>query len=400
MVATTIHDPQFQQSDVGPIPIGWEAIEIGRLFDIRAGGDLDRSTFSEQSDHEHPYPVYANAHRNNGLYGYSSIFHQRGDSLTVTARGEIGYAVPRYQHFTAIGRLLVLSPKGKTNVRFVSEYINNRLKFAVESTGVPQLTVPQVSKYKLALPSASIEQEAIATVLSHADCFIVGLEAIVAKKGEIRQGVMHELLSGARRLPGYSNNWALRRIGDFTDCVAGGTPATSVSAYWNGDIRWMASGELHQKNVTEVSGRITEAGLAGSAAKMLPENCVLIGLAGQGKTRGTVAINRVPLCTNQSIAAIYPSDAYLPEFLFYNLEWRYDELRELSAGDGGRGGLNLTLIRSIQVQLPNKDEQQAIAGILMQIDQEIDHLRAKLAKARRLKEGMMQELLSGRVRLV
>ena len=125
-----------------------------------------------------------------------------------------------------------------------------------------------------------------------------------------------------------------------------------------------------------------------------------MGLAGQGKTRATVAINQVEVSTNQSIAAIFPNESFAPEYLYHNLDFRYDELRELSAGDGGRGGLNLSLIRSIEVPFPGIDEQYAIADILSDMDEEIDSLERRRTKTRAIKQGMMQELLTGRTRLI
>jgi type I restriction enzyme S subunit len=161
----------------------------------------------------------------------------------------------------------------------------------------------------------------------------------------------------------------------------------------------MNSGELNLKTVYEVEGRITELGLKNSSAKIIPPKCVLIGLAGQGKTRGTAAMNYVELCTNQSIAAIFPSQSFVSEYLYYNLDARYDELRELSAGDGGRGGLNLTIIKSLSIPFPTHAEQTAIATALSDMDAAIAALEARRDKTRSLKQGMMQALLAGRVRL-
>ena len=90
-------------------------------------------------------------------------------------------------------------------------------------------------------------------------------------------------------------DWDVRKIGDFTDATAGGTPSTSHPEYWNGEILWMSSGELNKRRIHNVIGRITELGYNNSSTHMIPENCVLIGLAGQGKTRGTVAVNYVEL---------------------------------------------------------------------------------------------------------
>lgn len=257
-----------------------------------------------------------------------------------------------------------------------------------------------VKNIRVGMPSKLAEQRAIAGALTDADALIDSLEQLLAKKRQIKQGAMQELLTGKRRLPGFSGEWETTRIGDFTDCTAGGTPSTSVDGFWGGHIPWMSSGELHLKRVMDVDGRITEDGLKNSSTKWIPEYCVLIGLAGQGKTRGTVAMNLIPLCTNQSIAAIFPSETYVQEFLYHNLDFRYDELRELSAGDGGRGGLNLKIIRSLVVPKPSLDEQRAIAQVLSDMDADIAETEARLTKARDLKQAMAQALLTGRVRLV
>lgn len=162
----------------------------------------------------------------------------------------------------------------------------------------------------------------------------------------------------------------------------------------------MSSGELHLKRVEDVEGRITDLGLNSSSTKLIPANCVLVGLAGQGRTRGTVAINLIALCTNQSIAAIFPSPSFVPEYLFHNLDARYDELRELSTGDGGRGGLNLKIIKGIEIPFPSLEEQKAIAAVLSDMDIELSALEARRTKVKELKQAMMQELLMGKTRLI
>lgn len=195
------------------------------------------------------------------------------------------------------------------------------------------------------------------------------------------------------------NNWQVKTIGEITDCTAGGTPSTKISSYWDGSIPWMSSGELNLKYVHDVFGRITEEGLASSSTKLIPENCVLVGLAGQGKTRGTVAINLIPLCTNQSIAAIFPSESFIPTYLYFNLDSRYQELRNLSLGGGGRGALNLKVIKSIQVPLPSLGEQRSIAQILTDVDMLLVALNKTIEKKRDMKQAVMQNLLTGKMRL-
>lgn len=113
---------------------------------------------------------------------------------------------------------------------------------------------------------------------------------------------------------------------------------------------------------------ISKNGLANSSAKMIKKNSVLIALAGQGKTRGTVAINRISLSTNQSIAAMSFNDDIVPEFVFSNLENRYDEIRAISSGDGSRCGLNKQLVGDIIIPYTNKEEQQKIGQHFSNLD--------------------------------
>jgi len=188
-------------------------------------------------------------------------------------------------------------------------------------------------------------------------------------------------------------DWKTPRLMELTDIISGGTPSTKISEYWGGEIQWMNSGELNLRRVFEVEGRITKIGLENSATKLIPNKCVLVGLAGQGKTRGTVAINYIPLCTNQSIAAILPSNELNEEFLYQNLDLRYKELRSLSTGEGGRGGLNLTLLKNLIIPLPPLSEQNAIATALSDADALISATERLIAKKKAIKQGTTQELL-------
>jgi type I restriction enzyme, S subunit len=287
--------------------------------------------------------------------------------------------------------------------RFVCYCLNSLTgylrKVVATGNGQPNLNTALIGNITIPIPPAP-EQRAIAAALSDVDAQIGTLDKLIAKKRAIKLAAMQLLLTGTRRLPRFDRGWDIKRIGEFTDCTAGGTPSTSIPAYWGGSNRWMSSGELNLKIVAEVEGRITDQGLRNSSAKMLPANCVLIGLAGQGKTRGTVAINKVPLSTNQSIAAVYPNSSFCSEYLYYNLDMRYDELRGMSTGEGGRGGLNLKVIGSIPVPFPELQEQCAIASALSDMDTEIAALEQRREKTKAIKQGMMQALLTGRVRLV
>jgi type I restriction enzyme S subunit len=190
---------RYRQTEVGVVPEEWEVSLVKDLFTVEAGGDLERSSFRQEKDQIHPYPIYANALQCKGIYGYSSTWKYKENSITITARGTLGHAEHRREPFTAIVRLLVLTPQRLLECGFFTEYINSFVEIAVESTGVPQLTAPQLSNLYIPLPPLP-EQKAIAEVLSDMDTEIEALEKKRDKYKKIKQGMMDQLLTGKVRL--------------------------------------------------------------------------------------------------------------------------------------------------------------------------------------------------------
>ena len=137
---------------------------------------------------------------------------------------------------------------------------------------------------------------------------------------------------------------------------------------------------------------ISKIGFSNSSAKWVKEKSVLIALAGQGKTRGTVAITEISLTTNQSIAAIQPDDVLYYKYLFQNLEGRYDELRNISSGDGTRGGLNKQILSDLIVLAPSISEQKKIGDFLCNIDNLITLHQRKLEKLKQFKAAMLEKI--------
>lgn len=161
--------------------------------------------------------------------------------------------------------------------------------------------------------------------------------------------------------------WQKKKIGDVCQLVTGGTPSRNRPDYFGGDIKWLVSGDIHKKNIIDCEGRITEAGMRNSNAKWLPENSVMIALNGQGKTRGTVALLRTRATCNQSLVSISPADPQklLSEYLYANLHGRYEEIRRMTGDNGNdRRGLNMRLIKKIEIPIAPLAEQRRIVDIL------------------------------------
>ena len=175
------------------------------------------------------------------------------------------------------------------------------------------------------------------------------------------------------------NGVEYKRIGDFAMCFPGATPKTTHPEYWeNGTIPWMSSGEVNQEEVTFTEKKITPKGYDETSTKMVPVGTVVIALAGQGKTRGKVAITRIPLCTNQSLCAIVVDETVISRYLFHYLRSQYARIREISSGDGTRGGLNLKMIKAYVVPVPPIEVQEEIVRILDSYTEKIDELTQNL----------------------
>lgn len=192
------------------------------------------------------------------------------------------------------------------------------------------------------------------------------------------------------RFAGFTDPWEQCRLGNHAEILTGGTPKTSIPEYWEPKtIPWMSSGEVNKRRLDETDNMISEEGLNNSSARWVKENSVLIALAGQGKTRGTVAINNIPLTTNQSIAAVVPDESLHYEFIFQNLIMRYDELRTISSGDGTRGGLNKQILSDVIVPFPSKDEQIKIGSFFTNLDYFITLHQQELENLKVLKKTLL-----------
>ena len=169
---------------------GWRRVKIEDIFDIKVGGDLDIAYYSKTKTSFYRYEVVSNSLSNRGLYGYTSLPKFPADSITITGRGNVGHAEYRDDQFDAIVRIVVLTPIGASVcAKFVAELINIMSPFQIESTGVPQLTAPQIAAAIISLPPID-EQKRIVATLDTIDNSIKDLRAQLEKSQAIKQGMM------------------------------------------------------------------------------------------------------------------------------------------------------------------------------------------------------------------
>lgn len=345
------------------------------------------------------FPVYGG----NGIAGFTSSYNTEKDTMIIGRVGEkCGNVNISRSRCWVSDNALVVTPVSKYNMDYLS-YLLEHINLNDYANRNAQPVISGRIIYAIETPYAEDlrEQEEIAKLLHRFDDHIKNLSELIEKKKGIRDGALEDLVSGRTRLAGFNGEWIYTTINAITkDVITGGTPSTSHPEYWGGKIPWLASTEIHQKLINRETTGITELGLMNSSAKIAPAKSVLIALAGQGKTRGTAAYLLRNMALNQSLAALVADDNTSSKFLFFLMESMYIPLRELSSGDGGRGGLNKKLLKGVEIHIPSDlREQEAIAEALTSMDSEIRALEEEREKMIQIREGAMDDLLTGKVRL-
>ena len=379
-------------------PSEWQVMRIGDLFEAKAGGDYDPSNSSNVRDNRYPHPIYANGLTRQGLYGFSNYAEEPSGSITVTGRGTLGQAFYRDTPFVAIGRLIVLKPKTSIDARFFCEYINYGIEFAVESTGVPQLTAPQISNYLIPVPPEP-EQRAIAEALSDVDGLLNALEALIAKKRAIKQAVMQQLLTGKTRLPGFSGAWKTRRLQDVSDIDPENFSSNIASDY---KFNYISLEQVDSGKLLGYSEEVFRTAPS-RARRILRNGDVLMSTVRPNLMAHLFFQSQISnaVCSTGFAVLRAKRDLSVPYFLFAQLFSKgvNDQITKILAGSN-YPAINSRDVKLIEIPCPAQtSEQRAIAAVLSDMDAEIASLEQRRDKTSAIKQGMMQQLLTGRVRL-
>ena len=272
---------------------------------------------------------------------------------------------------------------------FVEEVINN-----CTGASYPAINPKKLGSIKICIPLDIAEQKAIAATLSSFDTHIDNLTALIEKKKAIRDGALADLMSGRTRLAGFSGAWELRRIRDIGNIITGSTPPRGNSYLWNGDFCWVTARDLKGKYVSTTFEKITSVGK--EYCRTVPKGSVLVTCIA---SIGLNGIATVSLATNQQINSVICYDEYHSEFVYYCIEYNRPRLEQM-AGQTAVPIVSKKQFGGLEVDIPaNLDEQKAIADILASMDTEIQNLEAERDKIQAMREGAMDDLLTGRVRL-
>jgi type I restriction enzyme S subunit len=408
----------YKQTEVGVIPEEWKIESIGTLIENRTIlGHLD-GNHGELYPRSHEFKSFGVPYIGANDFEEGDVTFERCKFLTeeraskfrkgVACDGDVLFA-----HNATVGPVallrtpapLVILSTTATYFRCNPEKLSNSyLKGALQAQHFvkqyqavmaqsTRFQVPITAQRKLSLVIPPIdEQRAIATALSDVDALLGALDRLIAKKRDLKQAAMQQLLTGQIRLPGFHGEWEVKRLAEICEIAMGRTPPRLNQAYWGRGYKWLSIADLQTKVVSTSNEEITE--LAASMMTIIPEGTLLMSFK---LSLGRLCFAGCDLFTNEAICSFNKLQANA-EFLYYVLGRTDFSLYGKLAVKGYT--LNKESLKTIEVSVPPLPEQIAIAKVLSDMDTELAALEQRREKTHALKQAMMQDLLTGRTRLV
>lgn len=369
----------------------WEEKYLDEVGDFSAGGDIKKEKLTPFGR----YPVLANALTNNGIVGFYNDYEFESPAITITGRGDVGIAKARKENFSAVVRLLVLKNKPNYDVDFLEQAIN-KIDFHIESTGVPQLTVPQCRSYSIYLPSES-EQTHLGLFFRRLDSQIAESRAVLEKSRQLKKAMLAKMYpANGEKIPkirfkGFEEEWECRKLGIEVEIIGGGTPDTTNSAYWNGDIDWYSPTEIGEAAYANGSvKKITLLGLQKSSAQILPANRTVLFTS--RASIGDMAILTKDGSTNQGFQSFVVGER-LDVYFFYTMGFKIKDYALKNASGSTFLEISKNTLSQMEFFAPSLKEQTAIGNFFRQLDETIALQSAEVEKLNQIKKGLLAAML-------
>ncbi|MGB3906954.1 MAG: restriction endonuclease subunit S [Methanomethylovorans sp.] len=410
--------PGYKQTEVGVIPEDWDIVKAldacskiqdGTHFSPQIGGNdylyitsknirfgyLDTSTAVRIDKFQH-YVIYRRCDVKKGDLLLTKDGASTGNAAINTLDEEFSLlssvAFLRFQqnqHCAAYFLQQILTSQGQ-----------RQIQDAMAGNAITRLTLEKIKKLRFPVPPTLAEQEAIATALSDTDALIESLEQLIAKKRQIKQGAMQELLTGKRRLPGFSGEWEVKPLAEVATFHKGrGLSKSELDTF--GPYPCIHYGELFTQYSETIQDIISHTNNAEGCFFSIANDVLMptSDVTPNGLAKAScIGISGVIL-GGDILVIRAATDSVLGSFLSYVIRHAQNQILQLVTGTTVFH-LYASDMKKFTLLIPTIDEQQAIVVVLDAIDSEITVLEEKLAKTRQIKQGMMQELLTGRIRLV
>lgn len=399
----------YKQTGVGVVPEDWKILKIKDIGYLTSGESPSHFEFStghlpyfkvEQLNNSVKYQIDTPYHTSSSkpIDMGSIIFPKRGAAISTNKFRLL--AQPSLLD-TNIMALTV------TNEQVHNEYlfywfIRKGLWQIADTTSVPQINNKHILPLQFPLPPFA-EQERIADALSDIDSFLTALEKQISKEKAIKQGTMQELLTGKRRLPGFSGEWSKCKLGSLGALLKGTGISRNDSN--SGNLPAVRYGELYTKHRNYVNSYFSHISKeVASNAQRVYRGDILFAASGETKEdigKCSAIIYETAAYAGGDILIFRPTAQLDPVFMGTLLNMADARKQRAEQGQGDAVvHIHADALSSISIMIPNIEEQQAIAEIFIGMDKEIELLERKLEKYRQVKQGMMQQLLTGKIRLV
>lgn len=409
---------KLKETEIGPLDQDWQVVSLGAHANFKTGpfgSALHKSDYVDggipvinpmQIVDSKLVPTRSMAISEEARDKLSE-FQLRAGNVVIGRRGEMGRCavVPSEADGWLCGTgSVAIRPKSTLDGSYLQRQLSSpSIIHAITSTSVGttmiNLNQSTLSNLRIPLPPTLAEQQAIAEALGDADAWIESLEGLIAKKRHLKQAAMQQLLTGKTRLPGFEGEWETERIGTIAKIQRGASPRPIDSPIWfdeNSKIGWVRISDVTRvrKYLYETTQRLSMLGIQNS--RPVSRGSLIMSICA---TVGRPIITEIDVCIHDGFVVF--DDLQIDRNYMYYFLTDIEKDWSRHGQTGSQMNLNTDLIRRTKVRVPSsREEQVAIADILTDMDNEIAALEAKLAKARDIKQGMMQQLLTGKIRLV
>ena len=371
----------------------WQSCRFDELFDFQVAGDMKKELFNEEFTDEYKYPLYANALENDGLLGYYKEYKYNPNSITVTARGNIGHATARKNKFNAVGRLIILTAKEELNIEFFMEYINNNVKVYIESTGVPQLTAPSLKINKLHYPTLK-EQNKISDLLIMLNNKIELLEQKHKLYDDFKKYLMQQIFTQKLRFADFNNSsWKDYKFKDLGTVKSGVGFSNKYQGHLDLDYNFYKVSDMNlkgnEKVMTRSNNTIDDNLLKDIGVKLIENPSIIFAKVGEAIFLNRKRIAKQPFLIDNNMMAFSPNENVDLEFMYYlATSINFGKY----AQTGALPSYNASDIYSIKCKIPPIEEQKRIGKLLSLADNKIDFCSNQINNILDFKKGLLQQM--------
>lgn len=397
--------PGYKRTEVGVIPADWSARILREGIKLKSGQHV-LVRYCNTSGEGVPY-ITGPADFPDGKIQFTKFTTRPGmicdpDDILVTVKGSgSGTLVCSDRRYCISRQLMALSVDSWHQPYIYLSLVRNSMLFAAAATGlIPGLSRHDILNKAIPLPPTLAEQQAIAEALSDADALIESLQQLIAKQRAIKQGAMQALLTGRQRLPGFSDEWRTNQLGDLATFHKGkGLPKSALDD--NGKFPCIHYGELFTRLPETVRETCSRTNWTGDTFRSFINDVLMptSDVTPSGLAKASCVARDGIIIGGDVLVIRTDSRIICGTFLSYVIRNSESQILQLVTGTTVFH-LYASDMRKFEFRVPPIAEQEAIITILSDMDAEIEALEACLAKTRALKAGMMQQLLTGRIRLV